>query len=313
VSGPPLFVLGVRRSGTTLLRVMLDRSSQLAVPDESYFIPQLADRHPGKIEVEPFLDDLRRLPTLREWDVQLDDVRARLRPGMTTGEAIAAVYETYAAQHGKTRWGDKTPMYMQRLPLIERLFPEARFVHLIRDGRDTAVSFLAMPEGIVTKTWAHPRTAREFACEWRSEVEAARELGARTGRCLEVRYEELVVEPEQELTSICAFAGLDYEPAMLDYAGRVDVSAKPHQQSLNLAPTPGLRDWRTALSPADAAAFETVAGDLLRELGYGADGAVTRAGQAQLAWYRARISAWNAASRALRRSPSWRRRHPPFP
>ena len=97
---------------------------------------------------------------------------------------------------------------------------------------------------------------------------------------------------------------------MLEYAGNVDVSAKPHQQSLQRAPTPGLRDWRTELSPTDVTAFEEVSGDLLRELGYGAATGSTAAGRARLAWYQARISAWNASSRALRRSPAWRRRHP---
>jgi hypothetical protein len=204
-------------------------------------------------------------------------------------------------------------MYMQRLRLLERLFPDARYVHLIRDGRDTAVSFLSMPAGIVTRTWAHPETAAEFACQWRAEVEAARSLGARVGaRYVEVRYEELVADPERQLRRICKLAALDFDPAMLEYAGKVDVTAKPHQQSLTRAPTPGLRDWRAELSPAEAAAFEEVAGHLLRELGYGAAHGSTAAGRARLAAYRLRISAWNASSRALRRSPAWRRRHPPL-
>ena len=318
MSPPPLLVLGVRRSGTTLLRVMLDRHSELAVPDESYFVPQLADRHlwrhRGTTDAEAFADDLRRLPTLREWDVPVDEVRARLRPGMRAGEAIAAVYETYAARRGKSRWGDKTPMYMQRLRMLDRLFPDALYVHLVRDGRDAAISFLAMPAGIVTETWAHPRTAADFACQWRAEVRAARRLGARVGagRYLELRYEALVAEPERELRRICSFAGLAFEPAMLEYAGAVDVSAKPHQQSLTRPPTAGLRDWRTQMAPADVAAFEAVAGDLLRELGYDAAGSPTLSGAWRRASYAARTSAWTASSAALRISPFWRRRHPPL-
>ena len=314
MTAPPLLVLGVRRSGTTLLRVMLDRNSALAVPDESYFVPQLADRHRGTIDTDAFVDDLRRLPTLPEWDVPVDEVRARLRPGMQAGEAIATVYEVYAARRGKSRWGDKTPMYMQRLRMLERLFPDAQYVHLVRDGRDAALSFLAMPDGIVTKTWAHPRTAADFACQWRAEVTAARRLGARVGpgRYLELRYEELVIDPEGGLRSICELAGLAYEPAMLDYAGNVDVSAKPHQQSLKRPPTAGLRDWRTELTPADAAGFESVAGDLLGELGYETAGSPGLSGRLKQASYAARVAAWTAASSGLRRSPQWKRRHPPL-
>ena len=102
---------------------MLDRNPELAVPDESYFVPQLARRHRGTVEPASFVDDLRRLPTLVEWGLAPDAVGSRLRPGMTTGEAIAAVFEAYAAERGKPRWGDKTPLYMQHLPLLERLFP----------------------------------------------------------------------------------------------------------------------------------------------------------------------------------------------
>jgi Sulfotransferase family len=319
LSAPPLVVLGVRRSGTTLLRVMLDRSSLLAVPDESYFVPQLAHRHGARPDPDSFLDDLRRLPTIREWGVEIDDVRRRLRPGMTTGEAIGAVFQTYAAARGKERWGDKTPMYMGHLPLLERLFEEARYVHLIRDGRDAALSFLAMPAGIVTRTWAHPHRPADVACQWRTEVHAAQALGRRVGpsRYLEVRYERLVAYTEGELRRICDFADLPYEPAMLTYAEGAgpDSARKPHQQSLRRPPTAGLRDWRTAMPPGDVAGFEAVAGDLLTSLGYetrtaSAARAPTPAGRARLARYAGLAGVWRLAGQAAQRSPLWRRRHP---
>ncbi|TML83302.1 MAG: sulfotransferase, partial [Actinobacteria bacterium] len=268
--GPPVLVLGVRRSGTTLLRVMLDRHSELAVPDESYFVPQLADRHLRHVEPDEFVDDLRRIDTLAEWDVPLDKVRARLDARMPIGAAIATVYAVYAAERGKSRWGDKTPMYMQNLRLLERLFPDALFVHLVRDGRDAALSFLSMPPGLMTETWMQPRSVATFACQWRTEVRAARRLGRRVGdeRYLEVRYEDLVGDVEPVLRRISDFARLPYEPEMTDYAGNVDVSTKPHQQSLRQPPTAGLRDWRLQMSPEDVGAFDQVAGDLLDELGY---------------------------------------------
>ena len=304
-----MIVLGVRRSGTTLLRVMLDRNPALAVPDESYFVPQLARRHRGIVEPASFVDDLRRLPTLAEWDLPADAVAARLRPGMTTGEAIAAVFEAYAAERGKPRWGDKTPLYMQHLPLLERLFPEASFVHLIRDGRDAALSFLSVPEGIMTEGWGYPRDAAGFACQWATEVRAARALGERVGpgRYLELRYEALVADPAGELRRTCSFAGLEYDEAMLGYVGRTDSARKEHQQRLNEPPRVGVRDWSTEMPVADRAAFEAVAGDLLAALGY----PVTEQGHdgRRLATYRAKTSAWRAVGALTQRSPLWRRRH----
>jgi hypothetical protein len=195
-----------------MLRVILDRSPGIAIPDETFFVPQLAHRHRGDVDPAELVDDLRRLPRLAAWDVPAEDFLARLRPGMSTGEALAAVFSAYAAKHGKPRWGDKTPMYMRHLRLVDRLFPDAQYVHLIRDGRDAALAFLDMPEEVVTRTWAHPRSPAGFACEWRTEVRRARELGRRVGasRYHEVRYEELVSDTEGVIGSICAFAGLPF-------------------------------------------------------------------------------------------------------
>jgi hypothetical protein len=316
VSGPPLLLLGVSRSGTTLLRVILDRSPGIAIPDESFFVPLLARRHGGRIEAAAFLDDLRRLPTLAAWGLQANDIAPHVRDGMDLGSGIAAIFGAYAERTGKPRWGDKTPMYMRHLPLLERLFPTAQYVHLIRDGRDAATSFLQMPAGTYTRTWAHPGSAAAFACLWRIEVSAARALGRRVGpeRYHETRYEDLVAEPERVVREICAFARLPYEPSMLAYAGTVDVSAKPHQQRLRSALTAGVRDWRQELPEHEARAFERIAGDLLAQLGYELlDPPARSPGPRErlaLLSYRVRLAAWNAAASAVQRSPLWVRRHP---
>ena len=307
-----MIVLGVRRSGTTLLRVMLDRNPELAVPDESYFVPQLARRHRTPVDPAAFLDDLRRLPTLVDWGLSPASVQARLRPGMTTDDAIAAVFAAYAAERGKARWGDKTPLYMQHLDLLERLFPDARFVHLIRDGRDAALSFLSVPAGLMTEGWGHPRDAAGFACQWATEVASARELGARVGgqRYRELRYEALVADPEGELRTVCAFAGLEYDPAMLDYVGQTDSARKAHQQRLNEPPRQNVREWRTEMSESDRHAFEEVAGALLAELGYEVE--IRGTARGKLAAYRLRTGAWRGVGVLVQRSPLWSRRHPPL-
>jgi Sulfotransferase family len=314
----PLIVLGVSRSGTTLLRVMLDRSPGLAIPDESFFIPLLARRHRRTVEPKDFLDDLSRIPVIRAWGLSPADVAPRLESGMSTGEAIAAIFESYAAKAGKPRWGDKTPMYMRHLALLAELFPDAQYVHLIRDGRDAALSFLEMPPGTFTRTWAHPGDAAQFACLWRKEVSSARSFGQRVGpgRYLEVRYEDLVTATSQVVASICDFAGIAFEPAMVEYAGAVDVSDKPHQQRLLQSPTAGVRSWRDDMSAADARAFEAIAGDCLSALGYEFRDPPPRSPSARarvtLGWYDVRLAAWNTTTTALQRSPIWRRRHRPL-
>lgn len=306
---PPLIVLGVRRSGTTLLRVMLDRNHGLAVPDESYFVPQLARRHRGRVDLAAFVDDLRRLPTLVEWGLSPDAVAARLHEGMTTGEAIGAIFETYASERGKPRWGDKTPLYMQYLLLLERLFPGAVYVHLIRDGRDAATSFLDVPDGIMTAGWGHPRDAAGFAAQWATEVRAAQALGGRVGtdRYLEVRYEALVAAPGEELRRVCGFAGLEYDDAMLGYVGQTESARRDHQKRLDEPPRVGVRDWRTEMSVESVTAFESIAGDLLHELGY--EVSTPGSHRRRLVAYQAKTRAWRAVGALTQRSPLWRRRH----
>ena len=314
---PPVIVLGVGRSGTTLLRVMLDRNSTLAIPYESFFVPQLAHRHGRRPKLDDFLDDLGRLRTLYDWGIKPDDVRPRLHEGMTTSEAIAAIFETYAECQGKERWGDKTPLYMQQLRLLEGLFPDASWVHLVRDGRDAALSFLELPEGFSGKTWAQPRTVAQFAARWRTEILAAQRLGRHaSGRYLELRYEDLVDEPERWLRGVCEHASLPWEPEMLDHTRPSDTAHMPEHRNLAQPPTPGLRDWRSQMSRDDALAFEHVAGDVLQSFGYEllepGDSYPTRQGRLELARFATLSRSWNLTAATYQRSPLWRRSHPPF-
>src|SRR5260370_31396383 len=107
---PPVIILGVGRSGTTLLRVMLDRSSEIAIPYESFFVTPLAHRHGGRPNPDDFVDDLGRFYQLYERGTAPEDARPRPRDGRTTGEAIAAVVTVYAEHQGKPRCAAKTPL-----------------------------------------------------------------------------------------------------------------------------------------------------------------------------------------------------------
>ena len=104
---------------------MLDRHSQLAIPTESYFIPQLWDRHGARPVREAFLMDVSRLARVREWGVSVAEVRDRLPGQPSFAEAIGAIYAAYAAARGKERYGDKTPLYMQSLETVARALPRA--------------------------------------------------------------------------------------------------------------------------------------------------------------------------------------------
>jgi Sulfotransferase family len=270
------FIVGSPRSGTTLLRAMFDSHSMLAIPPESYFIVGLQHQFANsdhRLDRDQFLSALAHHERFQLWGIHEDEVAAALgrRQPATYADAIRTVYQLYAQRVGKPRFGDKTPRYSIDIPLLAALFQEAVFVHIIRDGRDVALSLMDVRLG-----QGH---VREAALLWRDRVEAARGSGAVLGprRYREIRYEALIDEPESALESLCAFVQLDFEPGMLDYFERVKEMPDPalgvryrprHHTRLVLPPTKGLRDWRTQMSPRDLAVFEANAGDLLFALGY---------------------------------------------
>jgi hypothetical protein len=313
-SDAPVVVLGVSRSGTTLLKEMLDAHPDLAIPSESYFVPQLWSRHGERPGADAFLDDVERLARIREWGLTREDVASRLPERPSFPEAVGAIYRAYAAARGKRRFGDKTPSYMQRLPLLEHAFPGARYVHLIRDGRDAGLSFLDMRRR-PTFNWARPRGLGSFAAQWRREVEAARRFGREgvAGRYMEVRYEDLVAGPERALREVCAFLGLDFAPAMLEYHRHLDPERMPDHSGLAEPPRSGSRRWREQMSSGDAELFEAIGGGLLADLGYArahpspSVGARLRAHVVRAA-LAARIASFDLAVAAVRKSPVWRLR-----
>lgn len=302
-------VLGVSRSGTTLLKAMLDAHSQLAIPSESYFLPQLWDRHGAQPDRDAFVEDLGRLERVREWGVDPEDVRARLPERPTFAEAIQSIYQLYAESKGKPRFGEKTPLYMQHLDVLERAFPDARYVHIVRDGRDAALSMLAMTRK-PRFNLSRPRGVGDFASAWQREVRAAQRFG-RTHPYLELRYEDLVAEPESRLRDVCTFLGLEYEPAMLEYHRREDPSLYADHPRLAQPPVRDARTWRKEMRLADVKLFEAIAGDLLAELGYErAHPRPGRSGRARMerVVYAARVAVWSRALPLVRTSPLWRAR-----
>jgi hypothetical protein len=259
-----------------MLRLMLDAHPDLAVPGESHFIPALwrgrrrYARRDGGIDAERLARDIAATPHFGHWKIPAEPYLERVRalPDPSFADVVEAAFLANAAHHGKTRWADKTPIYVRQTGLLASLFPHARFVHLIRDGRDVAMSYLTLPWG--------PSTAWEAAYKWRRDVQAGLRATAALGpdRAMELRYENLVAAPRAELERLCAFAGLPFDPVMLRHAEDVDSSRLApasglayHARSAS-PPRMGARDWRYEMVPPEVAKFEAIAGPLLERLGY---------------------------------------------
>lgn len=297
------FFVGSGRSGTTVFRNIFDSHPDLAMTHEAHFVAPMAQRRSRYEEdgfnADRFVSDLYQNSNFVRQGLERGDVRSRLDADGVADfpDAVRSVFRLYAAERGKDLFGDKTPGYVNHIGLLGRLFPEAQFVHIIRDGRDVALGYLDRDE------WG-PSTVAEAALYWRSRVSRGRSGGAAVGpsRYLEVRYEDLVEAPEKTTRHVCDFLGLDFHDDMLRFHERgaefIAASNTPEAfGGLTKPVTKGMRDWRTQMAQADVALFETIAGDLLSSLGYDrtteAPTAVLRlkAAAAALGWQAKRLQA----------------------
>jgi hypothetical protein len=282
-------IVGVPRSGTTLLRFMLDSHPLLCIPPETGFLPRVA----ASAELGSFAkEDLFRIvttfppeaPGWEDFGLEADEYWTELQrvERFTAGEGLRALYRLYARKQNKPRYGDKTPGYCEHLPAIQSILPEAHFVHIIRDGRDAALS--------LRKMWFAPgRDMPTLAAYWKRLVRSAREAGLGSPSYMEVRYEDLVTNPQPALETICSFLGLTFHPEMLRYWERTPSRLIEHrtrrrldgsvivtheqrleQQRLTMScPQPGrVSRWKTKMTAQEHSEFLAVAGGTLKELGY---------------------------------------------
>jgi hypothetical protein len=284
---PYLFIVGCPRSGTTLLQRLLDCHPRLAITPETHWIARWFHDKQGKgitpdgrvskkllrkLAAHPRFAELGVAPAKRHF-------RVKGEGRVPYARFVSSLFDLYGQRQGKPLVGDKTPGYAREISTLHVLWPAAKFVHLVRDGRDVALSVLNWEraknwtpgEGAARfRTWAEDRLVTT-ALWWEWHVRLAREAGASLGPGLyrEVGYESLVNRPAQECRAVCAFLGLEHDEGLLRaYEERARDNAGRPDKHPWMRVAQGLRDWRTQMPPADAERFEAAAGGLLDELGY---------------------------------------------
>ena len=281
----PTFLFGFERSGTTLLTMMVGAHPRLSCPlSVTGTWWEFADRLDefGGLQTP---DDITRMVAavaeherLKLWNVDFDaqSIASQIRPGQY-GDLVHAFHAAAAMAEGKTAWVNMDIGTLFRLEDVARLFPTARFVQIVRDGRDVALSFKGYRYGGLN--------ALEVAERWSAATVSADRIGHALGpdRYLRIRYEDLVGLPEQTLDRLCDFAGETYEPAMLDYAG--DVSRKVPDATRDLWPvldrppqTDKIDRWRREMKPSERYVIEEAAGEALDRFGYERGGSGFSAG-----------------------------------
>lgn len=279
-ANPCLFVVGCPRSGTTLLQRMLHNHPQLAVAYDSLFIPAAvrgqADKNPPvSADLVERIETFHRFPRLG----LPEGIVTRLAPGARDyAELVQRIYDAFAALHGKPLGGEKSPGYVRHMPMLHDLFPDARFIHLVRDGRNVALSLLdwgkktQRPKGPARKyrLWQESPVAVS-ALWWARKAGRGRRDAQRLppDRYQEVSYEQLVDRPEDTLKALSGFLGLPYSEDMVHfYRGKTRKDPGLSAKSAWLPATKGIRNWRRSMSAEDVELFEALAGDWLTAFGY---------------------------------------------
>lgn len=266
VWAPPLFVVGCPRSGTTLVQAILDSHPCLNVIYEANFlidIPLGLRSWPANASQALALAEAH--PNFRADSFDVRAARgACTELGITDAAgAMRVLAASLAVTEGKRRWGNKTPKGLLHLAELAILYPDAQFIHVIRDGRDSAASQARGERSVV-----------QSALLWRTGMRTGRRAESHLGtdRYLEVRLEELLSSPEEQMRRMCAFVGEDFDPAMLGFHAtareRIPSSALPSHPRLGEPPRPiPPRRDDTATGLVQRAAVALIDAELI-ELGY---------------------------------------------
>ena len=266
----PIFIVGCPRSGTSLLRDLLRSHPNLTFPQESHFIPAFFRAYGNpRNEQEAVKLGQAILNTfwVKNWGLDLEP--ACFSECRSFAEVISRLYGEWGRKQGKKRWGDKTPQYVTQIPILVRLFPSCKIIHVHRDGRDVALSWMLVGWG--------PQNVYIAARDWKYYVNAGRGAASSVppGAYLEVRYEHLLSRPEETMKRICSFIDEPFcpdvlKPNFLERRRRLPIIGKPRTWTISRSEivTANSEKWKKTMSPSDRVTFESVAGDVLEKLDY---------------------------------------------
>src|SRR3954451_21742029 len=289
-SDRPIFVVGCPRSGTTLFRTMLSAHRSIAIPPETRYLMgmywrrnQIGDLRRPEVRAQlarAIVDDPES--RFRVLGLDGDQVKAESVDGPPTlGSAFGIVFRDYAQLFDKPRWGDKRPAYYAFMDELDHLFPDAQFIHLIRDPR-------ACVESLKRQEW-YPDEAAPCVAAWVHAVRSASRSGRKLGpkRYLEVRYEDLVSAPETVSRSICDFLDEPFDEQMCRPELIADkVNPAHYQQRRQIQEgvnTASVDAWATRLPPDEIALIDRVSRRWMKRYCYSPSPAAGKAHPLQVA------------------------------
>lgn len=319
----PIFIVGANRSGTTLFRLMLNKHSQIAVPDElSYFHGPFfwrgrrswaTDRIP-RSRYDGFVSSFLRRTANVLAPLDADKLQHEIleREGTDLRFPYDFVLTSWARAHGKSRWGEKTPGNLFHVSTIVRMFPDALFVYMVRDPRAGATSM--QQSSIYSEDLViNALNRRRYMSDGYSLLE--KHVSPDNRHVL--RYEDLVADPESSLRGTLSFLGLEFEPAMLTFHENArEFMGNRASSELNVAATgpvdrSKIDSWRGVLSQREIAVVESICGEEMDRFGYVRDGTPVRA--RDFAAILTRLCYWRLQMWKHRHIPQYQVQHGLFP
>jgi hypothetical protein len=265
----PVFIGGHPRSGTTLLGAMIGTHSACVCTPESQFktrvLRDASVNNQGTLNLEAALRKIQNNWRFKIWDLPLGAVP--FNSIQTYRDLVEFLVTAYGEKFGRMNpsiWVDHTPSNVKNAETLLRLFPDARFLHIVRDGRGVAASILPLDWGA--------NTVNEAACAWleRLSQNLAVESALGQKRIMRVKFEDMVLEPETILKEICSFLHIDYQPHMTEGTGFMvpRYTRNQHAQVGNRPDPKEARAWEKRLTARQIEIFESIAGAMLLALGY---------------------------------------------
>jgi hypothetical protein len=281
VSNQPIFIVGVPRSGTTLLAAMLAAHSRISCGPETHFFRKLAHidadqlllpaSWPGaavdfvcSIEHASYFDR-KPISLLNKYQIDRKQIEAYLqRKEPSLPNILASVTETFQVALGKERWAEKTPDHILTLGQIRKHFPDSPVIRIIRDPRDVAISLTKVPWGAMSFL--------EALMLWKRLDEQSDGFFQTDRLCYSLRYEDLITCPDEELARLCRFIGEDFEPGMLDTSEtgkQLNARNVPWKDKVSQpVDASNVAIWKDQLSGPDLQLAEAILGDRLEAQGY---------------------------------------------
>lgn len=258
----PFFIVGCGRSGTTLVRSILNNGSTIGIPLESLFIADYLNSS-NKLETVKILAP-QEFEVL-EWGLIID--QSNFNDAKSVKCVISKLHELYIEKNGKTRWGQKTPRLVRHWKELSEVYPNSQFIHIVRDPRAVVCSLI--------KSNVHKSTTYHGIQRWLKDISYGLEMEATLGqdRTLQISFECLTADPAKELRRISAFLNEPYDSKMLDASnkGHEEYSkyyAKIHKRLSSKPDVSRTKAWKAELKNWQISLIQNKCKEFMRKIGY---------------------------------------------